>query len=65
MSEQFEIPKIVSGPVEMVYKGKSIKITEDNMEIIKGWNIAYNNEIERHKNAMKKLEEDLDRIVGV
>ena len=64
MIEQFDIPKIVSGPVEMVYKGKSIKITDENMELIKGWHTAYNNELERHRSAMRKLEEDLDKIMG-
>ena len=65
MSEQFEIPRIVSGPVEMVYKGKSFKITDKNMNVIKGWHTAYNNEVERHRSAMRKLEEDLDKMFGL
>lgn len=59
-----EIPKITMGPVEFIYKGKKIEITEDLMRFYEGWIIAVNAEKDRHQKAMAKLESDLDGVFG-
>lgn len=60
-----EVPKITMGPVELIYKGKRVQVTEEFMRFYEGWVTAVNAENERHKKAMSKLESDLDRVIGV
>lgn len=56
---------ITSGPISVLYKGREIPYTEKLGLFLDGWNLAHKTEHENHLKKLNKLEEDLDKVLGI